>query len=82
MFVYNVSVETVCMYCSFVVSQFVHVGVDMLVNTCDVFPLPENVCCLFISYFNAAAGKVKKKRIKKETSYLKRSLDLSGPSVN
>ena len=80
MFVYNVSVETVCMYCSFVVSQFVHVDVDMLVNTRDVFPLPGNVCCLFVSYFNAAAGKVKK-RIKKETSYLKRSLDLSGPSV-
>ena len=71
MFVYNVSVETVCMYCSFVVSQFVYVGVDMLVNTCDVFPLPENVCCLFISYFNAAAGKVKKKKNKEGNQLLK-----------
>lgn len=59
-FVYNVSVETMCMSCSFVVSQFVHVYVDMLVNTCDVFPLPGNVCCLFVRYFNAAVGKVKK----------------------
>lgn len=80
MFVYNVSVETVCMYCSFVVSQFVHVDVDMLVNTCDVFPLPGNVLLSFCQLFQCCSWQ-SKKRIKKETSYLKRSLDLSGPSV-